>query len=213
MVWEMGGYLRGAFLDGVIVGLTTYVGLLVIGVDFPLILGLIAGLLEIVPAVGPIMAAVPILLVSLLQSPTTALISLIFMLAVHQFEGNIVFPNVMRSQTSISPLLVLVGLLSGFAAGGTLGALTAIPLVAVGRVFLLQVIAPAIRRETGAPEPSREPGLGQEAEEEEEERSATGQEAGEDRSPDPAKERAQEPGSEDGEASLSKGREHGTGKR
>jgi predicted PurR-regulated permease PerM/pterin-4a-carbinolamine dehydratase len=158
MVWEMGGYLRGAFLDGLIIGLTTYVGLLLIGVDFPLILGLIAGLLEIVPAVGPIIAAIPVLLVSLLQSPTTALISLIFMLAIHQFEGNIVFPNVMRSQTSISPLLVLVGLLSGYAGGGILGALTAIPLVAVGRVFILDVIAPAIRRETGAPEPKEENG-------------------------------------------------------
>jgi predicted PurR-regulated permease PerM len=161
MVWEMGGYLRGAFLDGVIIGLTTYVGLLVIGVDFPLILGLLAGILEIVPAVGPIIAAVPILLVSLLQSPTTALISLIFMLAVHQFEGNIVFPNVMRSQTSISPMLVLVGLLSGYAVGGILGALTAIPLVAVGRVFILDVVAPAIRRETGAPEPREEDGENQ----------------------------------------------------
>jgi predicted PurR-regulated permease PerM len=156
VVWEMGGYLRGAFLDGLIIGLTTYVGLLVIGVDFPIVLGLLAGLLEIVPTVGPIIAAVPILLVALLQSPTTALITLIFLLAMHQFEGNIVFPNVMRSQTSISSLLVLVALLSGFAAGGILWALTAIPVVAVGRVFVIDVIAPAVRRETGAPEPSKE---------------------------------------------------------
>lgn len=150
MARELGGYLRGAFLDGLIIGLTTYVGLLLIGVDFPLILGLIAGLMEIVPGVGPVIAAVPILVVSLLQSPTKALISLIFMVAVHEFEGSIVFPNVMGSQTSISPLLVLVGLLSGYAGGGVLGALTAIPLVAVGRVLVLDVVAPAIRRETGA---------------------------------------------------------------
>jgi predicted PurR-regulated permease PerM len=155
MVWEMGGYLRGAFLDGLIIGLSTYVGLLLIGVDFPLVLGLFAGIMEIIPAIGPIIAAVPILLVALLQSPTKALFSLIFMLAIHQFEGNIVFPNVMRSQTSISPLLVLLALLSGYAAGGLLGALTAIPLVAVARVFIIQVIAPAIRRETGAPEPKK----------------------------------------------------------
>jgi len=153
MIWEMGGYLRGAFLDGVIIGLSTYVGLLLLGVDFPLVLSLFAGVMEIVPAVGPILAAIPILLVALLQSPTLALFSLIFMLGIHQFEGNIVFPNVMRSQTSISPLLVLVALLGGYAIGGLLGALTAIPVVAVSRVFLLQVVAPAIRRQTGAPEP------------------------------------------------------------
>jgi putative heme transporter len=153
MIWEMGGYLRGAFLDGVIIGLSTYMGLLLLGVDFPLVLSLFAGIMEIVPAVGPIIAAIPILLISLLQSPTKALFSLIFMLAIHQFEGNIVFPNVMRSQTSISPLLVLVALLGGYAIGGLLGALTAIPVVAVSRVFALQVVAPAIRRQTGAPEP------------------------------------------------------------
>jgi predicted PurR-regulated permease PerM len=155
MVWEMGGYLRGAFLDGLIIGLSTYIGLLLIGVDFPLLFGFIAGLLEIVPAIGPIIAAVPILLVAFLQSPTTALISLIFMIGIHQFEGNIVFPNVMRSQTDISPMLVLVALLAGYAAGGLLGAVTAIPLIAVARVFLLEVIAPAIRRQTGAPAPEK----------------------------------------------------------
>jgi predicted PurR-regulated permease PerM len=168
MVWEMGGYLRGAFLDGLIIGLTTYIGLLLIGVDFPLVLGLIAGLLEIVPAVGPVIAAVPMLLVALLQSPTKALITLVFAVGIHQFEGNLVFPNVMRSQTNISPLLVLVALLSGYAVGGLLGALTAIPVVAVLRVFLLEVIAPAIRRQTGAPAPeeTKPEGAGLEGQEE-----------------------------------------------
>jgi predicted PurR-regulated permease PerM len=153
MVWEMGGYLRGAFFDGLIIGLSTYVGLLILGVDFPLVLSLFAGIMEIIPGMGPIIAAIPVLLVSLLQSPTKALFSLIFMLGIHQFEGNIVFPNVIGSQTSMSPLLVLVALLSGYAVGGILGALTAIPVVAVSRVLLLQVVAPAIRRATGAPEP------------------------------------------------------------
>jgi predicted PurR-regulated permease PerM len=168
MVWEMGGYLRGAFLDGLIIGLTTYVGLLLIGVDFPLVLGLIAGLLEIVPAVGPVIAAVPMLLVALLQSPTKALITLVFAVGIHQFEGNLVFPNVMRSQTNISPLLVLVALLSGYAVGGLLGALTAIPVVAVSRVFLLEVVAPAIRRQTGAPAPEETKTVGTDVEDREE---------------------------------------------
>jgi predicted PurR-regulated permease PerM len=156
MVWEVGGYLRGASLDGLIIGLSTYVGLLLLGVDFPLVLSLFAGTMEIVPTVGPIIAAIPVLLVSLLQSPTKALFSLIFMVGLHQFEGNIVFPNVMGSQTSMSPLLALVALLGGYSVGGLLGALTAIPVVAVSRVFLLQVVAPAIRRATGAPEPEEE---------------------------------------------------------
>jgi predicted PurR-regulated permease PerM len=158
MVWEMGGYLRGAFLDGVIIGISTYLGLLLIGIDFPLVLGFFAGLMEVVPALGPIIAAVPILVVALLESTTKALFALVFMIGIHQFEGNLVFPNVMRSQTSISPMLVLIALLSGYAIAGVLGAITAIPVVAVSRVFFLRVVAPFVRGQTGASEPGEEEG-------------------------------------------------------
>jgi predicted PurR-regulated permease PerM len=154
MVWEMGGYLRGAFLDGVIIGISTYLGLLLIGIDFPLVLGFFAGLMEIVPAIGPIIAAVPILIVALLQSTSKAVLALVFMVGIHQFEGNLVFPNVMRSQTAISPMLVLIALLGGYAVAGVLGAITAIPVVAVSRVVVVRVVAPFIRGQTGAPEPA-----------------------------------------------------------
>ncbi len=149
-VWEVGGYWRGAVLDGLIIGLTTYVGLLLIGVDFALALALVAAVLEVLPIIGPIIAALPVFAVAILQSPLKALIAMIFIIIVHQVEGNIVVPNVMRSQTNISPLLVLLALAGGFAVGGILGALTAIPVVAVVRILLQEAIAPAVRRWTGA---------------------------------------------------------------
>jgi predicted PurR-regulated permease PerM len=198
IVREMGGYLRGAFLDGVIIGISTYIGLLIIGVDFPLILSFFAGLMEIIPAVGPIVAAVPILLVSLLQSPTTALFSLIFMLGIHQFEGNIVFPNVMRSQTSISPMLVLVALLSGYAGGGLIGAVVAIPLVAVARVLVIQVLAPAVRRQTGAPEPEREEETGTKSRKRKQEETAEDAEKARDTEDAAGKKAEEERGARDG---------------
>ncbi len=145
-------------MDGAIIGATTYVGLLVIGVDFPLALGLIAGLLEILPIVGPIIAALPVFAIAILQSPLKALVAMVFIIIVHQLEGNVVVPNVMRSQTNISPLLVLLALAGGFAVGGLLGALTAIPLVTVARILLLEAVAPAVRRWTGAAGPGPAPG-------------------------------------------------------
>jgi predicted PurR-regulated permease PerM len=151
---EMGGFIRGAVLDGLIIGVSTYIGLAILGVNYALALGMIAGLLEFVPWVGPIIAAVPLVGSALLQSPTKALEALAFVLVLHQFEGNIVLPNVMYTQTAISPLLVLIALLTGGAVGGILGALVAIPLAAALQVFVREVIAPEVRRRTGAPAPT-----------------------------------------------------------
>jgi predicted PurR-regulated permease PerM len=147
---EMGGFIRGAFLDGLVIGASTYIGLLVLGIDYALVLGMLAGLLEFIPWVGPIIAAVPVVGSALLQSPTKALLALGFILVLHQFEGNIVLPNIMYTQTEISPLLVILALLAGGAIGGILGAIIAIPLAAALRVFVREVIAPAVRRQTGA---------------------------------------------------------------
>jgi predicted PurR-regulated permease PerM len=159
---EMGGFIRGAFLDGLVIGASTYIGLLVLGIDYALVLGMLAGLLEFIPWVGPIIAAVPVVGSALLQSPTKALLALGFILVLHQFEGNIVLPNIMYTQTEISPLLVILALLAGGAIGGILGAIIAIPLAAALRVFVREVIAPAVRHQTGAVVPAR-PGSRQRA--------------------------------------------------
>jgi predicted PurR-regulated permease PerM len=146
----MGGYVRGAVIDGVLIGVATYIGLLIIGVNYPLVLSLIAGVLEAIPVIGPIVAAVPMLCIALLQSSDKFLITLIFMICLHQAEGHIVLPNIMYRQTEISPMLVLLALLAGGSIGGVLGIIIAIPLAAATRVFLIEVVAPAVRRRTRA---------------------------------------------------------------
>lgn len=153
---QMGGFIRGAFLDGLVIGTSTYIGLVLLGIDYALVLGMLAGLLEFIPWVGPIIAAVPLVGSALLQSPTKALLALGFVLLLHQFEGNIVLPNIMYTQTAISPLLVILALLAGGAIGGILGAIIAIPLAAALRVFVREVVAPAVRRQTGAVVPEAE---------------------------------------------------------
>lgn len=146
----MGGYFRGVAINSIIIGLLTYLGMLIIGVHFPLVLGILAGSLELVPMIGPVIAAIPMVITALLQSPTLALIALVYAIAMHQFENQILVPNIMRSQTDISPLLVILALISGYTVGGVIGALTAIPIVAALKVVVLEVIAPAVRSRTGA---------------------------------------------------------------
>jgi predicted PurR-regulated permease PerM len=152
----MGGYLRGASLNGLVVGILTYLGLTIIGVQYSAVLGLLAGVLELLPVVGPIVAAVIIVIVAVLQSLTKAVLSLAFMVVMQQLENHILVPNIMSSQTSISPLLTLLAVFVGSTLGGFLGALVAIPLAAALRVIVVQVIAPAVRLQTGAPEPPDE---------------------------------------------------------
>jgi len=147
---EMGGYLRGAVINGLIIGTLTSAGLFLIGVDFPLVLGLLAGVFELIPMVGPIVAGLVMVGVALMQSLTKAIIALVFALALHQFESHILVPNIMRGQTDISPLMVIIALTAGYAVGGIFGALVAIPLTAALRVLFLYLVVPEIRRRTGA---------------------------------------------------------------
>ncbi len=148
----MGGYIRATVINGLTIGFLTYIGLAVIGVDYPLVLGVVAGLLELIPIVGPMISGVIVVIAALANSPTQALIALAFMFILQQFEGNVLVPYVMRSQTEISPLLVIIALFAGGTIGGLLGALIAIPLVSALQVLVVELIVPEVRRRLGAAE-------------------------------------------------------------
>jgi predicted PurR-regulated permease PerM len=152
VVHNIGGYVRGATMTGAIIGSLGYVGLLVIGVDFPLVLAIMAGLLEFIPFIGPLIAGTVVVTVALLQSPTKALITFAFALALQQLEGSLIHPNIMGSQTRISPLTTLFAIFTGFEVGGVLGALVSVPIAAGLRVLVLELLVPAVRQRTGAEE-------------------------------------------------------------
>lgn len=146
----VGGYVRGEVLSGFIIGAITYTGLSIIGLQFALVLAILAGLGELVPVAGPIVAAIPGVLVALLESPTQALIVAGFYLLLQQIESNIIIPNLMDNQANIPPLLVIIALFAGAGVGGILGAIVAIPLAGALRVLVVYMVAPAIRQWTGA---------------------------------------------------------------
>ncbi len=143
---SMGGYIRGTVLNAVIIGGLAYIGYRVIGLQYPLVLALVAGMLEVVPVLGPILAGGLTTLLALTDSFQKATIVLVFWIALEQLEGHVVTPNVMRSQTDVPQLLVLLGLLIGGSIGGILGALVAIPLAGALHVLVLHALAPALRR-------------------------------------------------------------------
>jgi predicted PurR-regulated permease PerM len=154
----MGGYVRGVLIEAALIGVVVYAGLSLIGVRYAAVLAVLAGLGEFVPYVGPIVAAVPAVLLALLESPTLASVVIGFYLVLQIVEGYVLFPLVVGSQSEIPPLLIIVGLLAGGAVGGVLGALVAVPVAGALRVAVLRVVVPRIRRRlagtTALPEPS-----------------------------------------------------------
>jgi putative heme transporter len=146
---QIGGYLRGAAINGVIIGFSEFLGLLLIGVPYALTLGALAGVMELFPTIGPIISGTVVTLVALSVSPHIALIALIFAIVLQQVEGHVLVPLIMRSQTEVSPLLAIFSVIAGASIGGLLGAVIAIPVASVLSVLVRQVIAPAIRRANG----------------------------------------------------------------
>lgn len=146
----MGGYARATAINGVIIGVMTYVGLSLIGVDYALVLAVLAGLGEFLPVVGPILAAVPAILIALTDSPQQAITVTIFYIALQQLESQLLVPLIMRQQADVPPLLAIFALLAGSTLGGLLGALIAIPVAGALRILILRVLAPAEREWSGA---------------------------------------------------------------
>ncbi len=154
---SMGGFIRATVINGLVIGTLTSIGLTIIGVDFPLVLGMLAGLFELVPIVGPIISGILVVAVALLNSPTQAIIALVFMFLLQQLEGNVLVPNIMRSQTEMSPLIVILALFAGNTIGGLLGALIAIPIASAIQVFIRRLVVPAIREHSGVAAEQVEP--------------------------------------------------------
>jgi len=127
---RLGMWVRGQLVLMATIGIATGIAYTLLGLPGALLLALIAALTEIIPIVGPLIGAVPALLVATTISPETAILTLGLYLLIHGIEGNVLVPMVMRNTVGLSPFLVLVSLLVGGAAGGILGAIVAVPIVA-----------------------------------------------------------------------------------
>lgn len=117
----LSAYLRGQLLLGVIIGGLTAIGLTLIGVNFSLVLGVVAGICELIPNIGPILGAIPALVVAVAQDPTKALITALFALGIQQLENLFLTPRVLGKSVQLHPVLVMVVLVIGSELGGVLG--------------------------------------------------------------------------------------------
>lgn len=132
---KIGRWLRGQLVLCAIIAFLVYVGLLILNVKYALVLALVAGIFEIIPYLGPIMGAIPAVLLAFTQSPIKALLVIILYFIIQQLENNIITPKVMQKAVGLNPIISIVALLIGAKLGGIVGALLAIPLTTAIGVF------------------------------------------------------------------------------
>lgn len=132
----LGGYIRGQLVIALLAGILGGGGAAVLGVPYPLLIGIITAVLELVPVIGPMVTAVPAVLISLFFSPVlTTLILLGWFIIFQQIVTNIVSPRIMGMAVGIHPLEALLAVLVGYPLGGLLGAFLAVPVM--GLIHLL----------------------------------------------------------------------------
>ncbi len=129
----LGSYLRGQLLLGVSIGAMSMIALVIIGVEPALLLSIIAGLMEMLPWIGPIIALVIASFVALIQAPIKALWTVVAFLIIQQLESNILAPQIAGNAVRLHPALVMFVIIIGNEIAGIWGMLLIVPLTAVLR--------------------------------------------------------------------------------
>jgi predicted PurR-regulated permease PerM len=137
---QVGGYVTGNLAISVIAGALATFALLILDVPFAVALGLLVGLLDLIPLVGATFAAVIVVAVAFLHSVPAGIVMIVFFVLYQQFENHVLQPLVYNRTVALSPLTILVSILIGAELAGVLGALAAIPVAGAIQVLILDFL-------------------------------------------------------------------------
>ncbi len=139
IIEKIGGWLRGQVLLCLVIGFFDYIALLIIGVPYALTLAVLGMVLEIVPIVGPLVAGIAAVLVTLATAGwIKALIVAAVYILIQQLENHILVPKIMQKSVGLSPVVILIALIIGAKLAGILGAILAIPVIAAISVIFME---------------------------------------------------------------------------
>ena len=126
------GYIRGQAMDACLVGVLVSIALLIAGVPYAVVIGILTGIGNLVPYVGPVVGFGSLIIVCLAESSLSdLLIGAIILVAVMFIDGNVINPRMLSSNVEVHPVLVIVALLAGGRVGGVVGMLVAVPVAAL----------------------------------------------------------------------------------
>lgn len=141
----LGKFIRGQLIVAAFVGIATTIGLLILGIDFALIIGIIAGIANIIPYFGPIIGIIPALIFALMESPLKALWVIILFVIIQQVESGIISPKIVGESVGLHPVIVIFSLLLGGSYFGIWGLLLAVPVAAVFKIVINFIINKLIK--------------------------------------------------------------------
>lgn len=128
---RLGAWVRGQLFLMAVIGLLSYIGLVILRIEYALPLAILAGLFEVVPMVGPILSAIPAILVALATSPFLALSVVALYIVVQQLENNVFVPVIMKQSVGFPPILTIIILMVGGRLAGVAGAVLSVPIALV----------------------------------------------------------------------------------
>ncbi|WP_456278176.1 AI-2E family transporter [Bacillus sp. AK128] len=143
---SLGNYIRGQLLVCLIIGMISTLGFWLIGMKYPLLLGIIVGITNIIPYFGPIIGAIPAVLIAVTISGKMVLFVVILIFTIQFIEGNILSPLIVGKSLHMHPVFIMFALLAGGEIGGVAGLILAVPMLAILKVILIHAKAHFTKR-------------------------------------------------------------------
>lgn len=154
----VGGFIRGQLLVGGSVGIIIAVGLMIAGVPYAILIGAIAGALDLIPYIGPVIAFVPALILGFSAGGAAKAIAVaVVFVAANQLEGHVIAPNIVSRTIKLSPSAIVIAVLIGGELYGVPGMFIAVPIAGIIRVLLLHIIPGSVSREEARPVLTKDP--------------------------------------------------------
>jgi len=148
--YVLSGYIRGQLMDSFIMGVLIGISVAIIGIDFPIIIGIIAGISNIIPYFGPIIGMIPAALMGLISgNPMKALYAVITLFILQQIDGAIIAPKIVGESVDVHPVAIVVAIIAGGSLFGLVGMLLAVPVAALLKLIFIRYIDSKAQEKSG----------------------------------------------------------------
>lgn len=138
---KLGQWFVGQLTLGVIIGAFSFVGLSIIGIPYALVLALLAGTFELIPYIGPILSAIPAVLIGATISPSTAAFVFVLYFFIQEFENYLIVPKVMEKSVGLHPVVIIIAATIGGQLAGVAGMILAVPIATIASIIFEDIKA------------------------------------------------------------------------
>ena len=140
-----GGYFTGVVIDALLVGITTFLALVVFNVPYPSLVAVIVAITNVIPIFGPFLGAIPSALIIFISEPEKVIIFIIIILLIQQIDGNIIAPRILGNSTGMSSLSVIIAITVMGACFGFMGMFIGVPIFAVIIALIKEIVEERLR--------------------------------------------------------------------